>query len=219
MSTPPRSSPLALTVLALLHFRPLHPYGIQRLIKQWGKDQVVNVGQRASLYRTIDRLLATGLVTVRETGRDQQYPERTVYELTDAGRSTMRIWLDEMLATPKQEFPQFPAALSFVLMLAPEEALDVLEQRAAALVHTLDAHDKSLTEQAKIQGLPRVTRLEEEYLRAMTAAELDWIRAVTDDLRSGRLSWTLEELIGFAQSTGQQALVGQTPSESDHGLE
>ncbi|MET8632693.1 PadR family transcriptional regulator [Streptomyces sp. NPDC004680] len=213
MSTPPRSSPLALTVLALLHFQPLHPYGIQRLIKQWGKDEVVNVGQRASLYRTIDRLLATGLVTVRETGRDQQYPERTVYELTDAGRSTMRVWLDEMLAAPKQEFPQFPAALSFVLMLAPEEALEVLEQRAATLAQTLDAHDKSLAEQTEVHGLPRVTTLEEEYLRAMTAAELDWIRAVTDDLRSGRLSWSFEELAGFAQSTGQQALAGRTPSE------
>ena len=66
----PRSSPLALTVLALLHYQPLHPYGIQRLIKQWGKDQVVNVEQRTSLYRTIERLLAAGLIAVRETGRD-----------------------------------------------------------------------------------------------------------------------------------------------------
>ena len=49
------SSPLALTVLALLHYQPLHPYGIQRLIKQWGKDQVVNVEQRTSLYRTIEQ--------------------------------------------------------------------------------------------------------------------------------------------------------------------
>ena len=56
----PRSSPLALTVLALLHYQPLHPYGIQRLIKQWGKDQVVNVEQRTSLYRTIERLLGGG---------------------------------------------------------------------------------------------------------------------------------------------------------------
>lgn len=219
MSTPSRSSPLALTVLALLHFQPLHPYGIQRLIKQWGKDQVVNVGQRASLYRTIDRLLAAGLVTVRETGRDQQYPERTVYELTDEGRSTMRVWLGEMLSAPKQEFPQFPAALSFVLMLAPEEALDVLEQRAAAVAGALDAHDKSLAEQREIHGLPRVTMLEGEYLRAMTAAELDWIRAVTDDLRSGRLSWSREELIGFAQSTGQHALSDRTVPSPDHDLQ
>ena len=71
----PRSSPLALTVLALLHYQPLHPYGIQRLIKQWGKDQVVNVEQRTSLYRTIERLLAAGLITVRETERDPRYPE------------------------------------------------------------------------------------------------------------------------------------------------
>src|SRR5437763_1719164 len=82
----PRSSPLALTVLALLHYQPLHPYGIQRLIKQWGKDQVVNVEQRTSLYRTIERLLAAGLIAVRETGRDPRYPERTVYEVTEAGR-------------------------------------------------------------------------------------------------------------------------------------
>ncbi|MEU2774555.1 PadR family transcriptional regulator [Streptomyces sp. NPDC007162] len=218
MSAPSRSSPLALTVLALLHFQPLHPYGIQRLIKQWGKDQVVNVGQRASLYRTIDRLLSAGLVTVRETGRDQQYPERTVYELTDEGRSTMRVWLGEMLSAPKQEFPQFPAALSFVLMLAPDEALDVLEQRAATVAGALDAHDKSLAGQREIHGLPRVTMLEGEYLRAMTAAELDWIRAVTDDLRSGRLSWSPEELIGFAQSSGQQALADRTLSDADHDL-
>ncbi|MCM2424329.1 PadR family transcriptional regulator [Streptomyces sp. RKAG337] len=105
MSPPPRSSPLALTVLCLLHYKPLHPYGVQRLIKQWGKDQVVNVSQRAGLYRTIERLLAAELITVRETERDHQYPERTVYELTDAGRATTREWLDTMLAAPKQEFP------------------------------------------------------------------------------------------------------------------
>ncbi|MET9338850.1 hypothetical protein [Nonomuraea sp. NPDC003804] len=46
---------------------------------------MVNVGQRSSLYRTIDRLLAGGLVAVKETERDQLYPERTVYEITDAG--------------------------------------------------------------------------------------------------------------------------------------
>jgi DNA-binding PadR family transcriptional regulator len=214
MSTPHRASPLGLTVLALLHFQPLHPYGIQRLIKRWGKDQVVNVGQRATLYRTIERLLAADLIAVRETGRDQQYPERTVYELTDAGRAAMREWLAEMLAEPKEEYPQFPAALSFVLMLAPQEALEVLDRRAATLAARLSQQEKELADQLEVYGLPRVTMLESEYLRAMTAAELDWIRAVADDLRSGRLDWTLEELIGFAQSTGQQALAEQPAAAS-----
>ena len=64
MPTTFRRSPLALAILGLLENGPLHPYGMQRLIKQWGKDQVVNVGQRTSLYRMIDRLEDGGLIAI-----------------------------------------------------------------------------------------------------------------------------------------------------------
>ena len=188
-----KSSPLALTVLALLNYEPLHPYGVQRLLKQWGKDQVVNVGQRAGLYRTIERLLAAGLIEVRGTGRDQQYPERTVYEATDAGRAAARVWLEEMLANPRYEFPQFPVALSNVMMMLPDEARQVLEQRAEALAETLAGLERSL-EQEERRALPRVTMLESEYLRAVTSAELDWVRSVVEDLRGGSLSWDAASL-------------------------
>ncbi|MGV9534779.1 helix-turn-helix transcriptional regulator [Streptosporangium sandarakinum] len=195
MDAPYRGSPLALTVLALLHHKPLHPYGMQRLIKQWGKDQVVNVGQRTGLYRAIDRLHAAGLIAVRETGRDQQYPERTVYEVTDAGRRVAKQWLCDMLAVPKQEFPQFPAALSHLLMLTPQEALDALGRRADALAATLEGYEAALEREA---DLPRITMLETEYLRAVTAAEAAWLRTVLDDLREGRLPWSLEILAAVA---------------------
>lgn len=198
VATSPRSSPLALTVLALLEYRPLHPYGVQRLIKQWGKDQVVNVGQRASLYRTIERLLAADLIAVRETERDQQYPERTVYEITDNGREVARTWLIEMLGTPKQEFPDFPAALSHLLLLSPEEILDALDRRLGRLRTTLAGLEAGLSREAA-NGLPRITLLETEYLRAVTAAETTWLDAVVDDLRSGRLTWSTKELITYAQ--------------------
>src|SRR5271154_1425140 len=117
-----RSSPLALAVLSLLHAAPLHPYAIQRLLKLWGKDHVINVGQRATLYKTIRRLDQAGLIAVRHTERDQQYPERTVYELTEAGRQVTREWLTDMLARPRNEYPRFPAALSFIMLLSPAEA-------------------------------------------------------------------------------------------------
>ncbi|AQZ66041.1 Transcriptional regulator, PadR family [[Actinomadura] parvosata subsp. kistnae] len=185
-----RGSPLALTVLALLRYRPLHPYGIQRLLKQWGKDQVVNVGQRTGLYRTIDRLGEAGLIRVRETGRDQQYPERTVYEITDDGQVTLRRWLDEMLSVPRQEFPQFPAALSNALMLAPDELAQALERREQVVAGTLAA----LEEQLADTGVPRVAMLEVEYLRAVTEAEARWLRGVVEDLRGGRLTWSRESL-------------------------
>ncbi|NUS00998.1 MAG: PadR family transcriptional regulator [Nonomuraea sp.] len=186
-----RGSPLALTVLALLRYQPLHPYGMQRLLKQWGKDQVVNVGQRAGLYRTIDRLGEAGLLRVRETGRDQQYPERTVYEITDEGQARLRDWLDDMLSRPKREFPQFPAALSNAMLLPPDELADALERRAAAVEGTLAALESSLAAES---DLPRVTMLESEYLREVTAAEARWLRAVLGDLREGRLTWSRELL-------------------------
>jgi DNA-binding PadR family transcriptional regulator len=193
-----RSSPLALTVLALLHYKPLHPYGVQRLIKQWGKDQVVNISQRASLYRTIERLLAAGLIAVRETERDQQYPERTVYEVTDAGREVAREWLLEMLSAPKQEFPEFPAALSNLLLFTPEQMLHALDQRVSTLTKALTDLDVSLAAEAEY-GLPRITMLETEYLRAVTTAEAQWVRSVVEDLRAGRLSWSPEGLTAFAE--------------------
>ena len=198
MSSVVRSSPLALTVLGMLHTQPLHPYGIQRLIKQWGKDQVVNVGQRASLYRTIERLQAGGLVTVRETERGQQYPERTVYEITDAGRAVTREWLAEMLAVPKPEFPEFPAALSHIMMLTPQEALPLLERRETALTAL---HQGLVAGMAAAKDLPRVLLLESEYLMATATTQLDWVRSVIEDLREGKLSWSAEELQPLADES------------------
>ncbi|WP_069465717.1 PadR family transcriptional regulator [Actinacidiphila rubida] len=194
-----RSSPLALTVLSLLHMQPLHPYGIQRLIKQWGKDQVVNVSQRTALYRTIDRLLDAGLISVRETERDQQYPERTVYEVTDAGRAAQRAWLREMLAEVRTEYPEFPAALSFVLMLTPAEAREVLAERADTVRASIEALDTTARHTAEL-ALPRVTMLEDEYRRAVLAAELGWLDAVTGDLLSGTLTWDFDSLAALAQA-------------------
>jgi DNA-binding PadR family transcriptional regulator len=194
-----RSSPLALTVLALLHYRPLHPYGVQRLIRLWGKDQVVNVAQRTSLYRTMERLAQAGLITARGAERAQAYPERTVYEVTQEGRDTARRWLEEMLAVPRNEYPEFPAALSHLLLLEPETIADVLRRRIDALSARLAEHDTLLSAEGE-RGLPRITMLETEYVRAMTAAEIEWLESVTRDLQSDRLTWTPDQLLAIADA-------------------
>ena len=190
-----RSSPLALTVLALLHYKPLHVYGLQQLVKRWGKDQVVNVSQRVSLHRTIDRLLTDGLIEVQATTRDSAYPERTVYRLTAAGRDAARAWLTRMLAEPKREFPDFPAAVSNLAMIAPAEARAALQQRVDELTAYRDGLRDDLDAQAG--ELPRVASLETEYLLAVANAELQWVSSVVEDLGSGRLGWDAEELAAF----------------------
>jgi DNA-binding PadR family transcriptional regulator len=189
-------SPLALTVLGMLAGGPLHPYAIQGRMKAWGKDRVVNVGQRANLYKTIERLRDAGLIAVRATERDQRFPERTVYELTDDGWRTGREWLTEMLATPRNEFPEFPAALSFIFEVTPDVAIAALERRADQLRASLAEHDRDLHDEA---GPPRLFLLETEYVRAVLATELEWVLGVVDDLKAGRLTWSYEEMAELAQ--------------------
>ncbi len=198
IDTERRPSPLALAVLGLLAGGPLHPYRMQRLIKEWGKDQVVNVGQRANLYKTIKRLNDAGLIAVHQTERDPGYPERTVYELTDAGRQAAHTWLVDLVSTPRNEFPQFPAALSFLMLLGPEGAQVALERRADLLREGLAGLEQDLEQAGR--SLPRVTLLETEYQRTVMAAELVWVNGIVDDLRTGALRWTDDDFAMAADS-------------------
>lgn len=192
-----RPTPLNLTVLGMLGGGPLHPYAIQSRMKAWGKDRVVDVSQRATLYKTIDRLRAAGLIAVSKTERDHRFPERTLYALTEEGMRIGREWLTEMLATPRNEFPEFPAALSFVFGLTSDEALAALQGRARLLRDSVAALDRELDDES---GPPRLFLLETEYVRAVTAAELQWVDGVVDDLGAGRLAWKVEDLAEIAQN-------------------
>ena len=67
--------------------------------------------------------------------------------------------------------------------------------------------------------LPRVVLMDDEYQRAMCAAELAWIDGVVADLRSGSWNWTYEE---FAELAGHLQPDGETlgpPSTSPRRLE
>jgi DNA-binding PadR family transcriptional regulator len=182
-----KRSPLALAILAMLYEAPMHPYRMQQLIKERGKDEVINVTQRASLYQTINRLQREGLIAKQRVSRDENRPERTIYELTPNGREIMVEWMRQILSTPSAEFPDFPAALSFLPLLSPEDAERQLARRAAALRAEIERIDGQFE---RARGVPRLFLLEMEYLRAAQTTELQWVRAVAADLHSGALTWS-----------------------------
>ena len=196
MNTMAQRSPLALSVLALLVEAPMHPYMIQRLVKERGKDRVIYVGQRASIYKTIERLHRDGLIAIRGSKREAQRPERTIYEATAEGRKVVVQWMREMLASPRPEFPEFPAAVAYLPLLTPEDALRQLELRQLRLTEVLAKQKADLA--AAPQGLPRLFLMEEEFLRAVTSAELTWVNSIVEDLRSGRVTWSAEWLTEMA---------------------
>jgi DNA-binding PadR family transcriptional regulator len=201
-STPAfRRSPLALAVLALLESGPLHPYGIQRLVKQWGKDQVVNVTDRTSLYRMITRLETAGLIEVADTERSESYPERTLYRLTEDGAAVSHLWLAEIISTPRNEFPEFPVGLSFLMLLPPGDTEQLLEQRRGRLAQHLAELDAGLATEGEGYGIPRIALIDSEYQRTIVHAELHWVTSVLTALRDGSFTWNREELEAMATAS------------------
>jgi DNA-binding PadR family transcriptional regulator len=184
---PPRSA-LGLLVLFLLFDGPMHPYRMQKLLELQGKDRVVNIGARASLYQTLRRLVRLALVEVSETQHGDRYPDRVVYAITDRGREVASEWLRQMLSTTSGEYPEFIAAVSVLFGLSPAEAREQLELRAERRAAELADTERSIRESPP--ELPRLFLLEEEYRRTMLRAELRWLRNVIDELRTGGLDWS-----------------------------
>ncbi|MFI5888997.1 PadR family transcriptional regulator [Actinoplanes sp. NPDC051513] len=186
MQGEPRRSTLAVVLLALLTEAPMHPYRMQQVIKERGQDQLVNVAQRNSVYQALERLVRDGMARPATTAREAGRPERTVYEITEAGAATFRRWLAEMLPAPAREFPEFPAALAFLAVMAPAEVKELLERRIEAQQARLAA----IREQAP-PGMPRLFLIEDEYRAAMLGAEVAWLRSIVADLASGAFTWDL----------------------------
>ena len=92
-----------------------------------------------------------------------------------------------MLSTPAREYPEFPAALSFLPSLTPREAVDALTARISRLEQQLAALGDELAQGSTF--LPRLFLIESEYQRQVLAAELDYVRALVDDLRAERITW------------------------------
>ena len=189
----PQRSGLALAVLALAVEEPMHPYRMQQLIRERGKDRVVNVGQRSQLYKTIDRLERDGLLAEHAVEREATRPERTVYAATDAGRRAATEWTVDMLVAPRPEFGEFAAALAYLPLVTVTEALAALRAR---LAERRAARDHLRDELADLgEDISRLHLVEEEYLLAQLETDVAFVEGLVADLTSGALTWDRDALI------------------------
>jgi DNA-binding PadR family transcriptional regulator len=207
MPTTPRftRSPASLVVLNLLCERPRHPYALRVLIRERGIDNVVKIGG-ASIYDAMERLEKVGFIDASATTREGRRPERTVYTITEAGRDELQVWMAELLSEPVDEFPQFGAALAFVIGVGRQQTLELLKSRAARLESLIAANAKTLE---SVQSLPRIVLIEGEYMQALRNAELAWLRGIIDDIAAGRL-WShaeIETLLSLTSAADQDDYV------------
>lgn len=177
------SNPLALAVLSCLHERPMHPYEISTTLRSRGKEQSIRLNY-GSLYSVVESLQRHGLVSPLETTREGRRPERTVYEITDAGVHELEDWLSELLSTPARDHSSLEAGLSLMPGLPPDDVATLLETRCDRLrieVRSLDATLDVTTE----MGLPDLFVVEVAYRRRMLTAELGFVADLAGRIRDG----------------------------------
>src|SRR4051795_6674297 len=98
------SNPLALAVLACLSERAMHPYEISTTLRTRGKEQSIKLNY-GSLYAVVESLAKHGLVRPLETTREGRRPQRTVYEITEAGVAEHDDWLPRVPSPPGRGCP------------------------------------------------------------------------------------------------------------------
>ena len=185
MASRNRTNPLALAVLVTLYERPMHPYEVATTLRQRGKHESIRLNY-GSLYSVVQGLERRGLIAAQATERSGRLPERTVYALTDAGGVEVHDWLTELVSTPVKEYPSFEAALSLLPALPPDDASALLEERAQRLELAL-ASWQATRAVADQHELPRLLWLEGEFGAALLRAELDYVRTLAADIRTGTL--------------------------------
>ena len=156
-----RSNPLALAVLICLYERPMHPYEVATTLRQRNKHESVRLNY-GSLYAVVASLEQRGLIAPQETAAGGRLPERTVYDLTDAGRIETHDWLTDLISTPVKDYPSFEAALSFLPALPPDDVVGLLRERAQRLEFEL-AQAQASRELIEKKRLPRLFWVEEEF--------------------------------------------------------
>jgi DNA-binding PadR family transcriptional regulator len=180
------SNPLALAVLSCLAERPMHPYEISTTLRHRGKEQSIKLNY-GSLYSVVESLQKHGLIASKETTRAGRRPERTVYEITDAGVAELEDWLSELLSTPVREFSSLEAGLSLMPSLPPQDVAMLLSKRAQLLRVELRTLDAMLDDATGLE-LPELFLVEGRFRRAMLAAELEFVGELAKSIGGASMS-------------------------------
>ncbi|WP_034649496.1 PadR family transcriptional regulator [Cellulomonas sp. HZM] len=182
-------SAVAVLLLALLHEQPMHPYQLHRSLVQRGDTRLVRVNPGA-VYHAVERLERDGLVEVVGVDREGGRPERTTYQVTDAGRAAFEHRLRSLLGDEHRTYPLFPVGLAEANELPAADVAAQLRRRRERQ-ELARGELQTRYDRAASLGLPRRYMLDVEHELALAARELEWLDALVAELEdpADPLAW------------------------------
>jgi DNA-binding PadR family transcriptional regulator len=180
-------TPMALAAMELLHDGPKHPYEIHQIMQEREVWRLLKL-TTGSLYHAIDRLERDGLIAAVEISREGRRPERTTYELTEAGRDAFAQRLRAIVAEPATEYPQVLVAVAFLHTLSRPDALVQLRRRAMALEANIAA-ERVYAERLTELGVHELYWADVDLRTRQRETELAWTQQLVERLESRQLTW------------------------------
>ncbi|NMO01180.1 helix-turn-helix transcriptional regulator [Gordonia sp. TBRC 11910] len=179
--------PLAVLVLGLVIERPMHPYDMVQTAVARREDRLAPI-RAGSLYHAVARLEAQGHIQIHDVVRDGNRPERTVYAITEQGRTAYRAAVTGMLGTAPAEYPQLFMALALAHDLPRERAAELLTAR----IESMKAEQRDLQgahDHARAKGVPEMFFLDGGCRLATLATQIDWLTDLVHRLHTGQIGW------------------------------
>jgi len=206
-------------ILGFLSWRPCSGYDLKKMIA--GSTFFYWSGSNNQIYRTLVQLHQEGLVAQR-VERQENYPDRKVYTLTDEGQAALKAWVRS-----SPELPQlrnaFLIQLAWADQLAPGE-LDALLEAYEGEVH---AQWRMCQEEARRKQIDPARTPREAYLwhmmfqnwSAFYEHELAWIRSLRQGLGDKRSAYLPEgsDDVGDAQHLRESTFPAQGAENLQEG--
>ena len=164
----------ALAAEGAMHGHQLRLLAEQEHVHYWTD---VSVG---SLYGAIKRLAAEGLIAELRVEREGNYPERQVYDITEAGSAALAQLRRDGLGTVVFKPDPFDLAMSRLDPATLDQVGETLDARVATLRQMLAASE---AQRAKAdQYLTANERFVLSHKSARLTAEIEWHTALISEL-------------------------------------
>jgi len=146
----------------------------------------------ASHYPPAPRVAGPAVVGAPAPAGVLHGPVPTTYAITEDGTLALGERVAEIIATPVNEFPEFPLGLGESHNLPAETVIALLRKRVGHIRADIALYDDAIRA-VRAKSLPAKYWVDVRYQRAMAEADAATLEALIHDLESGVLSWDEEK--------------------------
>lgn len=164
---------LGVFILGLISETPMNPYEIAKFAEQINMQNWLQTPKQ-SVYSAIKSLDKKGYI-IGERVRAGNYPDKTVYSITEEGTTELEIALEEFLKNMQWNFSKFNLASIFLCHMEQEKVLNILAEKEVLLNEKLIQLKENYVNLTN-QNIPKTGLHAVRHMEILTQSEMESVR-------------------------------------------